>query len=90
MTIKYEDGTESNKYAPLGNLKPGDTFRMPGHQQTPSNTIWMVTQNRSQHCERKGQVRTVSLKAGSVAYKDPELAIVRVKGHFQVTDWGED
>lgn len=77
----------SGLYTRLGDLKPGDVFRAPKGES--EGTLWMVTVNNSTRPELRHQIRTASLKVGSIAYKDPEWRIVRVRGYFRVTDVGE-
>jgi len=70
----------------LDTIKQGDTFRLPAHKNC--ETVWMVTANQSSHPDRVTKVRTVSLVAGSVAYKSPNADVVPVSGKFVVDDWG--
>lgn len=84
MDVRMPGGEAPSNLMTAGDLAAGQTFRA-----TSGNTVWMVTQNQSKDPVRKKMVRTVSLKAGSVAYKQPDMPVIRVVGHFQVSDWGD-
>ena len=90
MEVVLSDGTlvPPNPYVRLDSIGYGRTFRMPKGGGC-EGTVWMVTHNKATHRERKHQVRCVSLKAGSVSYKDADREVVRVKGRFVIDDWGE-
>ena len=84
MDVRMPGGEAPANLMTAGKLAAGQTFRA-----TSGGTVWMVTQNNSKDRDRKNQVRTVSLKAGSVSYKDKDMPVIRVVGHFQVSDWGD-
>lgn len=71
----------------LGTIRQGETFRLPSHSGI--DTVWMVTANSSNCPDRSRMVRTVSLVAGSVAYKNATEIVVPVNGRFVVDDWGQ-
>jgi hypothetical protein len=77
-------GQARSRVLTLNDLSRGQTFRT----RSSGETVWMITDNKSNHPDRKRQVRTVSLKTGAIAYKEPDLEVILVSGHFQVTDWG--
>ncbi len=73
-----------DKATRLRDIGKGNTFRQPG----TCKTVWMVTANNSKNPKFSNKIRTVSLKVGAVAYKEPDMEVVRVKGSFVVEEWG--
>lgn len=86
MEIRTSCSSNCTCCVKLSDLKKGEVFR----ERSPSTckSVWMVTDNRSTHPDRRSRVRTVSLKIGSVSYKNGDYLVTRVKGFFDVTDWG--
>lgn len=90
MDIKYPDGrTWKKPKLTLASVEVGEVFRAANGELNDGSCLWMRTQNRSTDPRRAQMVRTVSLRAGSVDYKSPDMEVVRVKGSFTVEDWGE-
>jgi len=87
MEIKYTEDDSPIPATKLAEIGNGELFRQ--LNASPGDTVWMRTHNASKDLHRAKEVRTVSLKAGSVSYKAPSMEVVRVKGHLQITDWGE-
>lgn len=87
MEIVRDGPPVPNPYVRLEDIGFGYTFRMP--KTAHACTVWMVTHNKSENPQRKKQIRCVSLRAGSVSYKDAAMDVVPVRGRFVVDDWGE-
>lgn len=88
MEIQFEEENRLRGMKHLGDIGKGNTFRMPKGMGS-DGTVWMVTANNSKDPGRKQQIRTVSLRAGSIAYKNRTTVVVRVEGYFKVSDWGK-
>lgn len=88
MEIVRDRNSVANSLVRLSDIGYANTFRMPKGSGSAEGTVWMVTHNKSEDPRRRAQIRCVSLRAGSVSYKDADLDVVRVRGWFIVDDWG--